>query len=241
MNRKSIVFPFGAWVSTGTVSAIGRLLFLSCLLLSVFSGCGKQQGTESGRKADADTLDVLASHISACSRLYTSQYDLRKVMIYTDTTTINGNFLSQHIRVAVPFSDRKIAIPITATAKAYVDLGKVKKDDIVRQGDKLEIILPDPEITLTSTSIDHKSVKQKVGLLRHRFTDDETTRIQQEGRADLIKSLTQTNILLDAKENAARIIIPIAVQCGYQERNVTVTFRKDLNSRDLPLLIRQMD
>ena len=216
-------------------------LFLCCLLLLFLAGCGKKQEAQTGGKTDVDTLTVLATHISACSRLYTSQYDLRKILIYTDTTTLNGNFLNQHVKVNVPFSDRRIAIPVTATAKGYIDLGRLKKSDIVRRGDKLEIILPDPEIALTATAIDHAGVKQKVGLLRHRFSDEEVTDIQQEGRAELIKSLAQTNILEDAKENAARVIIPLAVQCGYREENVTVTFRKDFRNSDLQGLIRQLD
>lgn len=216
-------------------------VLLSCLLLLFLIGCGKKQEAKTGGETDVDTLTVLATHISACSRLYTSQYDLRKILIYTDTTTLSGNFLNQHVKMNVPFSDRRIAIPVTATAKGYIDLGRLKKSDIVRQGDKLEIILPDPEIALTATAIDHAGVKQKVGLLRHRFSDEEVTDIQQKGRAELIKSLAQTNILEDAKENAARVIIPLAVQCGYREENVTVTFRKDFINSDLQGLIRLLD
>ena len=216
-------------------------VLLSCLLLLFLIGCGKKQEAQTGGKTSVDTLTVLATHISACSRLYTSQYDLRKILIYTDTTTLNGNFLNQHVKVNVPFSDRRIAIPITATAKAYIDLGKLKKDDVVKRGDKIEIVLPDPEIVLTSTTIDHAGVKQKVGLLRHNFSDNEITKIQQTGRTELIKSLSQTNILEDAKANAARVIIPLAAQCGYKEENVTVTFRRNFGASDVPMLIRQLD
>lgn len=217
-----------------------RLFSILILLSLILVGCGKKQNTRS-KGQDVDTLEVLTTHISACSKLYTSQYDLRKIMVYTDTTTINGNFLSQHIKVNVPFSDRRIAIPITATAKAYIDLGKLKKEDVVKRGDNIEIVLPDPEIVLTSTTIDHAGVKQKVGLLRHNFSDNEITKIQQTGRTELIKSLSQTNILEDAKANAARVIVPLAVQCGYKEENVTITFRRNFGASDVPGLIRKLD
>lgn len=220
--------------------AVPVRVFLSCLLLIFLAGCGKKPA-QTGSKAEADTLTVLATRISACSRLYTSQYDLRKILIFTDTTSLNGNFLNQHVKVNLPFGGRRIAIPVTATAKAYIDLGKLKKSDISRRGDRLEITLSDPEIVLTATAVDHAGVKQKVGMLRHRFTDEEITHIQQKGRAELIKSLAQTNILEDAKENAARVIVPLAVQCGYREENITVTFRKSLSDNDLPGLIRQLD
>jgi len=186
-------------------------------------------------------MDVLATNISACSRLYTAQYDVRKIMVYTDTTTISGNFLNHHLKVALPLSDRKIAIPISATAKAFIDLGKIKRENIIRHGNRLEIILPDPEIMLTSTTIDHKGVKLKVGLLRHDFTDEELTSLQRKGRNEIVESLSRTDIVTDAQQNAARIIVPIAVQCGFEETNVTVTFRKTFRPADIKTLIRQLN
>ena len=138
-------------------------------------------------------------------------------------------------------SDRKIAIPISATAKAFIDLGKIKRENIVKRGDRLQIILPDPEIVLTSTAIDHKGVKQKVGLLRHDFTDDELTRLQRQGRNEIIGSLARTNIVTDAQQGAARLIVPIATQCGFSEEKVTVTFRKDFHPGDINTLIRKLN
>lgn len=212
-----------------------------CLcLLCIATSCGKHKTGETTNMDKKDTTEVLATNISACSRLYTAQYDVRKIMIYTDTTTISGNFLNHHIKVALPLSDRKIAIPISATAKAFIDLGKIKRENIFKRGKQLEIILPDPEIVLTSTTIDHKSVKQKIGLFRHDFTDDEMTSLQGKGRKEIIESLSRTNIVMDAQQNAARLIVPIAVQCGFKEGNVTVSFRKDFHPGNINTLIRQL-
>ncbi len=222
------------------VKKIIHLICSLCLLLTVAT-CGNHKADRTENMVKIDTMEVLATNISACSRLYTAQYDVRKIMVYTDTTTISGNFLNHHIKVALPLSDRKLAIPISATAKAYIDLGKIKPENIIKRGDRLEIILPDPEIMLTSTTVDHKNVKQKVGLLRHNFTDEEMTRLQRQGRNEIIKSISRTNIVVDAQRNAARIIVPIAVQCGFNEENVTVTFRKDFRPADINVLIRQLN
>ena len=217
------------------------LLFCSLCLLCISASCGNNKTDKTENTVKIDTMEVLATNISACSRLYTAQYDVRKIMVYTDTTTITGNFLNHHLKVPLPLSDRKIAIPISATAKAFIDLGKIKRENIVKRGDRLEIILPDPEIMLTSTTIDHKGVKQKVGLLRHNFTDEEMTRLQSRGRNEIIESVSKTNIVKDAQQSAARLIVPIAVQCGFAEENVTVTFRKDFRPKDINTLIRRLN
>ncbi len=220
----------------------GNILFICCLCwLCIVAACGNHKTAKTENMDRKDTMEVLATNISACSRLYTAQYDVRKIMVYTDTTTISGNFLNHQLKVALPLSGRKIAIPISATAKAFIDLGKIKREDIIKRGDRLEIILPDPEIMLTSTTIDHKGVKQKVGILRHNFTDEEMTRLQHQGRKEIIESISRTNIVADAQRNAAILIVPIAVQCGFAEGNVTVTFRKDFRPGDINMLIRQLN
>ena len=215
-------------------------IFCICQLC-IAAACGNHRADKAENIGEKDTMDVLATNISACSRLYTAQYDVRKILVYTDTTTISGNFLNHHLKVALPLSDRKIAIPISATAKAFIDLGKIKRENIIRHGNRLEIILPDPEIMLTSTTIDHKGVKLKVGLLRHDFTDEELTSLQRKGRNEIVESLSRTDIVTDAQQNAARIIVPIAVQCGFEETNVTVTFRKTFRPADIKTLIRQLN
>ena len=46
------------------------------------------------------------------------------------------------------------------------------------------------------------------------------------------------NIIETARENAARTIIPIVTQMGFKEKNITVTFRKDLSIKELVKEIR---
>lgn len=208
------------------------------LLIMCIFGCGNKTSSQDAEEQPIDTIPVLATRVASCSRLYTSEYQLRKILIYDDPAAVSGKIFNQNFHVNLPLGKRRIAIPVTATAKAYIDLSKIKENDIHRNGDKLEIILPDPEVTLTSTQIDHKGVKQKVALLRKNFTDEEITHIQQQGRKDIIQSLSNTKIIEDARESAANQLIPIAVQLGFKEENVTITFRKDLTAKDIPSLIR---
>jgi hypothetical protein len=218
-----------------------RNSILWCLLAATFlAGC-KGKANSEGEQPAVDTIPVLVTRVANCSRLYTSEYQLRKILIYDDPAVLSGKLFNHDIHVDLPLGKRRIAIPVTATAKAYINLSKIGPKDIHRDGDKLEIVLPDPEVTLTATQIDHKGVKQRVALLRKNFSDEEITRIQQQGRRDMIKSLSKTQIIDDARASAARQLVPIAVQLGFKEENVTVTFRKDLTANDIPGLIRYLN
>lgn len=220
-----------------------RLLSAICVIFAAItlSCCGGHHKDDAVKQTAVDTIPVLATRVASCSRLYTSEYQLRKILIYDDPAALSGKLFHRNFKVNLPFGKRRIAIPVTATAKAYVDLSKIGKDNIRRTGDKLEIILPDPEVTLTSTRIDHNGVKQKVALLRSNFTDEEITHIQQQGRKEIVKGLAETNIIEDARVSAARQLIPIATQLGFKEENVTITFRKDLTAKDVPSLIRYLN
>ena len=93
-------------------------------------------------------------------------------------------------------------------------------------------------MTLTATRIDHEGIMQEVSLLRSRFTDDDITTIQQQGRKDIINSLPSTDILADARQSAARQLIPIIVRMGFREENVTITFRRELTPERLKSIIK---
>lgn len=207
--------------------------FVFCLfavaMLAVACHRGSSQDEEAADVV-VDTAAVLVTRMERCSRLYAAEYQMRRVLVYDNPAVVSGKVLHQNFRINLPIGERRIAIPVVATAKAYVDMGKLTADDVHRKGDRLEIVLPDPEVTLTSTRVDHEGVRQKVALLRSRFSDEEITAIQRQGREDIVKSLGKTNIVEDARASAARQIIPIATKMGFKEENVTITFRKDLSA-----------
>lgn len=209
-----------------------RTSFLALLAtLALLSSCRRGNGGNAAPpEPKVDTMSVLVTRMERCSRLYTSEYRLRKILVYDNPAVVSGSLMHRDFKISLPLGERRIAIPVTATAKAYVDMGKLTADGVRRHGDRLEITLPDPEVTLTSTSVDHEGVRQKVALLRSRFSDEEITRVQRQGRDDMVRELAKTAILEDARASAARQLIPMAVRMGFREENVTVTFRKDLTA-----------
>lgn len=212
-----------------------------CTLLMLLASCSGGNSKSEEKATQQDSLPMMVMQIQKCSRLYTSEYHLHKIVTFQDTMSLRGSLFHQQFKIDIPASRRRIAIPVEATVKASVDLSKVTERNIRRNGKKIEVILPDPEITLTSTKIDHEGVRQKVSLLNHKFTDEEVTAIQRQGRDDIVKSIPKLNITENARENAARQIIPLIEQMGYDEKDITITFRKKFTLGDLQTLIKNVN
>ena len=97
----------------------------------------------------------------------------------------------------------------------------------------MTIVLPDPKLTLTSSKIRQQDIREYVGVMRSHFTDREMASYEQQGRQAIIDHLSHLNFLTTAQENATRVLVPILVQMGYKEENITIAFRKGLNLRQL--------
>ena len=156
------------------------------LILSIFSlltvACTDKKSTEEPVAKVIDTIPMLVTQVQQCSRLYTTEYRIHKIITHDDKMKLSGSFMKQDFSVTLPLGDRRIAIPMDATLKAYIDLSGFSDKNIQRQGKELLITLPDPKIVLTSTKINHKEVKEYVALTRHNFTDAELTSYEAQGR-----------------------------------------------------------
>lgn len=200
-----------------------KLLLL--VIIAALASCSKS-GKEEAKQPEIDTIPVLVSQIQKDSRLYTAECHIHKIVTQNDVKKINGSFLNKKFSVDLPFSSRQVAIPMDATVKAYVDMGKVTEENIHRNGKKIQIVLPDPQLVVTSTKIDHKDMSSYVALLRDKYTDKELTAIERQGREAMMADIPQLRIIEQSRASAARIIIPMCTALGYEEKNVTVTFRK---------------
>jgi len=212
-----------------------RLLIPLLCLLAMMVSCS--ESTSKGDIRELDTIPTMVMQIQKCSRLYTTEYHLHKIITHGDTKTLSGSVLSQNFDIDIPIGERKIAIPLNATVKAYIDFSNFSEKNIRRRDGKLEVILPDPRIVITSTKIDHDDIKQYVALLRGNFTDEELSNYERQGRKAIMKDLPKLGIVRNARQSAARTLIPLFAQMGYNEEDVTITFRKRYSVNDLPKLI----
>ena len=203
-----------------------------------FIACSHDKQTINEEQIYIDIIPTMVMQIQKCSRLYTTEYQMHRIITHSDTKQLTGSIMNRKFTIDLPVGQRQVAIPVNATLKAYVDFSNFSEDNIRRSGDQIEIILPDPQIVLTSTKVDHKEVKQYVALLRSNFTDAELTRYQREGRDSIISDIPRLGIVEGARQSSARTIIPIIEQLGYKKENITVTFRKKFTLSDIPKLIK---
>lgn len=171
------------------------------------------------------------------SRLYTAEYKVHKIVTHNDIIRLKGNLFHQNYDFVLPTGTRKLAFPLDVTLKAYVDLTKLTDEHIIRNQDKITIILPDPKVTVTSVQIDHREKKQLIDITRSRYSDEEIQKLAQQGVRSILQLIPDLGILETAQSNTAKTLIPILISLGYSPEQITIQFRKPFTQEDIPLLI----
>lgn len=188
-----------------------------------------------------DTVPLLITQVQKCAKLYTAEYRVHKIVTHDDVVRLKGTLLKRNFDIKMPIGERKVAIPIDAKLKAYIDFSTFSEENIERQGKKITIILPDPQVTMTSSKIDQKNVKEYVSLTRAHFSDAELASYQKQGREAIIADINKIGIIETAQANAAKVLVPILVELGYDEADITIAFRKQYEPNDIMKLLRYED
>ena len=213
-----------------------RIIPLLILAVLLGASCAKEKNAPENGNA-ADSLALLVTGIQKCSRLYTTECHVHKIITHKDKVKSNFTILNQQISLDVPVGVRKIAIPIDAVLKAYVNFDGFSEKNVQRNGDKITITLPDPEIVLTSAKVDHAEMKSYVPLLRGNFSDEEMAGYISEGRETIIRAIPELNLIENARKSAASQLVPMIVALGYTDKNITIAFRKNFTESDLRTII----
>ena len=191
-----------------------------CLLASLTGlcscSCSGERQEQAAQEVTVDTIPQLVMHIQQCSRLYTTEVKVHKIVTHDDVVRLKGNVMNKPFSIPLPLGERKIAIPMDATLKAYIDFSEFDERSIERDGDKITILLPDPQVVLTSSKINQKEIKEYVGLVRAHFSDSEMSNYEQQGRQAIINGIPDMHIIETAQANAARVLVPMIVQMGYR-------------------------
>lgn len=208
------------------------LLFIITACIFTFSSCYQKEQTQEKEQV-IDTIPMMVMQIQKCNRLYTAEAHVHKIITHDDQLNLKGSFFRKNFNIHVPGSNRKVAIPMNATIKASVDFQGFSNQNVLRKGDKIEIILPDPKLTLTSSKIDHNAVKQYVSIARSNFSDAELTQLEQQGRQSIINDIPNLDLMEQARLSAANTLIPMLKDMGFKEENIKISFRKKFTIHDL--------
>lgn len=199
--------------------------FIFTLCLSLLLSCGSSDEQEVLTAEECtDSVAVIVNKIAKCSRIHTAEMQMHKVVVAEDPLNVGGSIFGTNFNIDIPLGDRKIAIPMNATVKAYIDLSKFPKENVKIDGKDILIELPKPAITLTSTEIDHDEVKADIAFFRSNFSDKEITEFTKKGREEIIKAVPKTDIIEKAQSGAAAVIVPMLMQLGYKDKNIRVVF-----------------
>ena len=203
------------------------ILLFALLVIAVMRGCMQDSRIASENTVRIDTLGTILTEIKLCSRLNTAEMKVHKIITHDDAAALSGKIMGKEVSLQLPVGRRKVAIPMYATIKASIDMSKVTEKDIVRQGEKIEIFLPQPEVSITETHIDHEGVRQYVAVTRRNFSDEELLAYVRKGRDAIEKDIPRLGIREMARESAARQLVPIVQLLGFKDDDITVSFRND--------------
>ena len=219
-----------------------KKLFIIIALLSTIA-CGNKEKASVDDKAQSNgTQDMtpvtLITQVKKCSKLYTADFKVHKIITHDDEVKIKGSLMQQDFDIPLPLGSRKVAIPMDATIKAYIDFSDFSEKNVRHDGKKIEITLPDPQVELTETRINHEEIKKHVSLFRSNFSDKELAEYTMQGRKAIINDIPKLGIVNMAQESATRTLVPMLRQMGYEEEDITITFRKDFPSDDILNVIK---
>jgi len=182
---------------------------------------------------DSTNMDLLISRIGQQSRLYTAEYHVNKIVTHEDLLKLKGEVLGINIEHHFNIGDRRIAIPIEVTLKAYVDFSHFTARQVQRRGSLIHIILPDPQIILTSSKVDHQGIKQFRSLWRSAYSDEEMTDFTRQGVESILADVPRMRLMQTARDCAAQTLIPLLTSLGYQEDHIIITFREGIDANGL--------
>lgn len=216
------------------------VLFACCCI-----GCSRKGDGGDAQAENADKLPATIMKVSQSAKLYTTEIQVHKIVLFNDERHVKGNFFSSQFDIKLPIGSRKVLIPVDATLKAYIDFSSFSAENVRQETSngqkKLIITLPDPQIELTASKIDHANTKEFVSALRSDFSNEELTKYTKQGIDEIVKEVPKMGLIETSRQQAANVLIPLFAQAGYKEEDITIVFRNDLKEKTAPELIKVIE
>ena len=215
------------------------ILLVLLFLLGILRSCGSTNPIDTSEETatvedPTQELQQLIYRIQNCSRLYTTEYQVHKIITHEEAEQITV----MGVKLNLPFTDRHIAIPMDATLKAYIDLGAFSSQNIQTDGEKVLVTLPDPHIEVTSAVVDHDGTLKHTTLFSGTYSAREMEALHQQGLKAIEENILKSDIFENARLSATRTLVPLITRMGYKEENIRVVFgQESYTPADLSRLI----
>lgn len=216
---------------------LSAICVVTCAL-TVLPACHRSSSPAGGDKAAAgqvrtDTTAQVVLEVSRSARLYTSEFIIHKIVTHTDNPVVEGNVLGVPVKMKAAIGNRKMAIPIDVTLKAYIDFADFGEKNVTRTDSTITVTLPDPVIMASASKVDHKAMRQYVDGMRSRYSDAEIAEYARQGADSVISHADKFGIVAQAERSAAATLIPMLQRMGYKEHQISVRFRKKFTENEL--------
>jgi hypothetical protein len=149
---------------------------------------------------------TIISSVRALSKVETVHYELEKVVTGQSTGPL-FDFLT---------SD-KILLVAHGQVVAGLDLSKITDDDVIVEGEKVTITLPEPEILYSRLDNDKTYVYDRQTGIFSRPDPNLETQIRQAAEQQIKEAAIEDGILIKASENGEQVIRTLLTGLGFKE------------------------
>ena len=217
---------------TIAIISVVALTFTSCNKQDVNNVKGKigqvlQAGDSIGTVQAADdalpTENEVANKMRQSDRIYVTEYAVQKIVTADDVSKLKVGAMSFKTSIG----SRRVAIPMEAILKAYIDFDSLSASDITlsKEPRKIAIKLTAPKVELTSSKINHKEINEYTDILRSSFSDRELTDFENQGRKAILASIPNLGIMRRAEQNARDVLVPMFMQFGFDSKEIEIEFK----------------
>jgi hypothetical protein len=151
--------------------------------------------------------------ITEMGELATTEYNITKIVKANDNQTW------------YKVGDRKILISVEATIKAGIDLQSVRPQDVIIDGKKISLQLPEPRlISMTIPPDKIKVAYEEVGIFRMQFNNAERDALLAQGEKQITSAIPETGIYATTEKNVRQFLTTFLEKLGYDQ--ITISFGK---------------
>lgn len=208
------------------------VLLTTCGIL-LLTWCGNGSLSEEEKKQRESAIVATIQHHS---RLFTAETTSRKTITYTSENKLTISLLGKDRVMKIPFGKTTATIPVNVTYKAYIDLGKVTRDDIIidEKNKMIHITLPDPVVVETAVRVDHDKEKMDKEWFGKKLTYEEYRKLVRDAKEQAWEELTEEEMRViteTAKVTAGEMVTPFLHSLGF--KNIMIEYRPTFTTKEI--------